>query len=260
GGSGNDLLEAGAGPAVLDGGDDIDTVSYQLASAGVTVDLADLSLNTGLAAGHSYSGIEKFDLSAYNDVFIGTDASTVVYGGGGNDVLSGGNAPNWLDGGDGNDILNAGDGNDALVGGIGNDTLNGGAGADYLSGGAGADLMSGGGGFDTASYRDAAAAVSIDLVKDSSTWTGDAQGDVLTSIEQIILTAFDDTFRGDANANIVFGFEGNDQIFGGDGNDSLNGNAGNDIIQGGDGNDIVRGDDHDGIAGDDYLQGNAGDD
>jgi Ca2+-binding RTX toxin-like protein len=110
------------------------------------------------------------------------------------------------------------------------------------------------------SYTDAAAAVSIDLTKASSTWTGDAQGDVFSSIEQLALTNFADTLRGNANANNVDGGGGDDQIFGAAGDDSLTGGSGNDAIQGGDGNDFVRGDGYAVSAGDDYLQGNAGDD
>jgi Ca2+-binding RTX toxin-like protein len=102
--------------------------------------------------------------------------------------------------------------------------------------------------------------VSIDLTKASSTWTGDAQGDVFSSIERLDLTTFADTFRGDANANNVNGGDGSDQIFGAAGDDGLTGGGGNDIIQGGDGNDFVRGDGFNANPGDDYLQGNAGDD
>ena len=151
-------------------------------------------------------------------------------------------------------------GSDFLYGGNGADSLDGGDGDDMLDGGAGADSMSGGDGFDTASYQDATAGISIDLTKAASTWTGDAQGDVFSSIERIVLTNFADTFRGNANANNVNGGSGDDQIFGAGGDDGLTGGNGNDTIQGGDGNDFVRGDGYATSPGDDYLQGNAGDD
>jgi len=189
---------------------------------------------------------------------IGTDENDSIEGSDGDDTLDGAGGSDSLFGGNGNDTLLGGDGD-------GNDWLDGGAGADILNGGVGGDGLNTG--YDTASYRDAAAAISIDLTKASSTWTGDAQGDVLISIEALSLTDFGDTFRGDANTNIVFGRAGNDQIFGVGGNDFLIGDEGNDIIQGGNGNDVVHGDnfvrgnsDPAGVAGDDNLQGNAGDD
>src|SRR5262249_15248622 len=136
-----------------------------------------------------------------------------------------------------------GDANNNFVrGGNGADLLDGGDGDDWLDGGAGADILTGGNGFDTASYQDAAAGVSIDLTKSSSTWTGDAQGDVFNSIESISLSNFADSFRGDANANTVNCGTGDDQIFGAGSDDVLSGGNGNDTIQGGDGNDVVRGD------------------
>jgi Ca2+-binding RTX toxin-like protein len=152
-------------------------------------------------------------------------------------------------------------GNDVLYGGNGNDTLSGDDEDDVLDGGAGADSLSGGSGFDVASFADAAAGVSIDLLKASSTWTGDAQGDVLTGIEEIDLTAFADVFRGDGNANSAWGADGDDQLFGLGGDDLLTGGRGNDDLYGGDGNDVLRGDGS-GFrsGGDDFLLGNSGND
>jgi Ca2+-binding RTX toxin-like protein len=190
-----------------------------------------------------------------------------VFGTDGNDVIVGGKGDDTLDGGAGNDSLFGCNGNDTLLGGDGddNDWLGRGRRRRYPERGVGGDGLNTG--YDTASYRDAAAAVSIDLTKASLTWTGDAQGDVLISIEALSLTDFADTFRGDANTNIVFGGFGDDHIFGAGGNDFLIGDEGNDTIQGGDGNDVVHGDnfvrgnsDPAGVAGDDNLQGNAGDD
>ena len=72
------------------------------------------------------------------------------------------------------------------------------------------DTISGGDGYDIAGYEDATVGVNIDLGHASTTWTGDAQGAILTSIEEIDLSGFADTFRGDANANIVSGGFGDD--------------------------------------------------
>jgi Ca2+-binding RTX toxin-like protein len=232
GGAGNDILDAGQGRAQLIGGSGYDTVVYG-GSASVVVNLIDNSQNNGAAAGDSYVGVEAFVLSnSAADIFVGDATNNVVSGGGGDDQISGK------------------DGNDTLLGEGGN---------DYLAGGAGADALSGGGGYDIASYWDATTSVSIDLAKASTTWTGDAQGDILTSIEEINLTGLADTFRGDANANIVNGGGGDDLINGFAGDDQLAGGAGNDSVYGGDGNDVVMGD-NSFRGGDDYLQGNAGND
>jgi Ca2+-binding RTX toxin-like protein len=120
-------------------------------------------------------------------------------------------------------------------------------------------MLSGGDGYDIAGYGAAAAAVSIDLSHASTTWSGEALGDTLVSIEEIDLTNFADIFRGDSNSNIAYGGGGDDQINGLAGDDQLFGGRGNDSVYGGDGNDLVVGDGGFG-SGDDYLQGNAGDD
>lgn len=123
------------------------------------------------------------------------------------------------------------DGDDALTGGNGNDTLIGGRGADQLTGGAGSD---------TASYAQSAAPVQISLVAGTSTG-GDAQGDQLFGIENLIGSAFNDVLIGDANNNNLDGGAGNDSLNGGDGDDTLLGGAGSDTLAGGAGSDVVVG-------------------
>jgi Ca2+-binding RTX toxin-like protein len=153
GGAGNDWLRPGIGAAELYGGDGFDTVSYEFASARLIMDLRDPSSTRGAAAGHSYFGIEEFDLTSYDDYFWGNDADTavIVRGGTGNDTLIGGGAnetffgdsgDDFLAGGNGKDWVDGGAGNDPMVrGGAGDDTLVGGLGGDFLVGDAGADIF-----------------------------------------------------------------------------------------------------------------------
>jgi Ca2+-binding RTX toxin-like protein len=116
-----------------------------------------------------------------------------------------------------------------LDGGTGNDSLDGGAGNDTLIGGAGADKLAGGDGIDTADYSASPTAVTVNLTTGVGTG-GDAQGDSLTTIENLTGSKFDDVLTGDAGAN---------KLDGGAGNDVLTGGAGADVLIGGDGIDRV---------------------
>uniref|UniRef100_UPI003CF2E756 putative Ig domain-containing protein n=1 Tax=Pseudomonas sp. DC3000-4b1 TaxID=2804666 RepID=UPI003CF2E756 len=106
-------LVAGNGNNVLDGRDGIDTVSYALAQAGVT-----LALNTTVQQNTGGSGL---DTLKYIENAIGS-----AY----DDKITGSSAANLLDGGAGKDELLGGGGDDTLIGGAGNDSLTGGTGAD----------------------------------------------------------------------------------------------------------------------------------
>ena len=77
-------------------------------------------------------------------------------------------------------------GDDTLEGGAGDDTLNGLAGNDTLIGGAGADALDGGDDTDTASYAGSSAAVTVSLVAGATNTGGDAEGDTLSNIENLI--------------------------------------------------------------------------
>lgn len=100
-----------------------------------------------------------------------------------------------LNGGAGDDTIHAGAGNDTVIGGAGNDRLYGGTGGDRLLGGAGADLLVGGGGFDFADYSGALAPVTVNL-RLPGTNAGEAAGDLYSSIEGLVGSAFADTLSG----------------------------------------------------------------
>jgi Ca2+-binding RTX toxin-like protein len=122
----------------------------------------------------------------------------------------------------------------------GNDFLYGGAGNDWLNGGSGADTLDGGAGYDIVSYT-YSSSITIDLTRASSTWTGDALGDVFTSIEEFRLSGWSDVFVGAGGNDVVLGGGGNDTLSGGGGNDNLDGGSDDDVLFGGDGNDILHG-------------------
>jgi Ca2+-binding RTX toxin-like protein len=172
------------------------------------------------------------------DSFTGGKGFDTIDGAGGNDTLSGSYGDDTIRGGDGNDMLNGDTGADSLFGGAGNDTLHGGYGNDTLVGGKGADILDGGVGKDTISYVDSTQAINVNLVMGTASG-GDAIGDVISNVENIIGTDKNDTMTGDDNANLFNGGKGNDTLFGGGGDDTLIGGIGADVMVGGDGSDTV---------------------
>ncbi|HYE43945.1 MAG TPA: hypothetical protein VEA15_11175, partial [Caulobacteraceae bacterium] len=126
GGVGEDILEGGAGADQLNGGDGIDYASY-LKAVGLNLSTG---VHTGEAAGDSFTSVERFRLSGYDDSFFGSAGDDWVAGYAGNDTLNGGDGNDTLNGGFSSDVLIGGAGNDKLIGELGNDTLTGGAGSD----------------------------------------------------------------------------------------------------------------------------------
>jgi Ca2+-binding RTX toxin-like protein len=120
---GNDTLLGGLGADALIGGVGFDYASYAGSTAGLTARLDMPGLNTGEAAGDTYTTIEGLIGSGFNDLLVGNGSANVLLGGAGNDTLYGVAGNDTLDGQDGNDTLVGGEGNDTLVGGEGNDTF-----------------------------------------------------------------------------------------------------------------------------------------
>jgi Ca2+-binding RTX toxin-like protein len=150
----------------------------------------------------------------------------IVRGLGGNDTISGGRGNDTLYGGEASDTLNGDTGNDKLYGGAGDDVLDGGKGNDLLVGGKGIDAIVGGEGTDTASYADSTSGVTVFLEATHQVENvgGDAQGDTLATIENLIGSAYDDRLTGDDVVNVLQG---------GDGSDTLEGRGGADVLDGG---------------------------
>jgi hypothetical protein len=173
-----------------------------------------------------YSGVSRIiaeggERNDTIDIKADVTASTDLNGGAGDDLIYSGS---------GNDTLRGGSGWDRLFGGDGDDTIYGEGDNDWLTGGAGADLLDGGAGFDTVTYNSAQSGITLSLATGSS--SGDAAGDVLRSIEQIVGSPYADTIVGSLE---------NDTIGGGDGNDSINGSAGDDVLMPDFGDDVVDG-------------------
>jgi serralysin len=239
GGSGNDLLDGGAGTDtlfgetgndLLDGGAGVDTMTGGVGNDTYVVDHIDdyVAELDGQGIDTIVSKLSAMTLT--NHVENLTYRGTAGFGGQGNALN------NTIRGGAGADYLDGLGGNDTLIGGAKDDQLFGGADNDLLVGGAGADELNGGMGFDTASYAGSERGVRVSL-DGSITAAGDAVGDILSGIEQLIGSSFGDQLAGDAISNILHGGGGNDVLDGRNGEDMLFGGFGNDRLTGGGGDD-----------------------
>jgi Ca2+-binding RTX toxin-like protein len=248
GGNGNDIISGGAGNDTLVGGANTDTVTYVDASSAVTFNLATTTAqNTGGAGTDTVSQFENITGSTYNDTLTGDGNANTIEGGLGNDSLNGSGgtdtasyagsasgvtvslatttAQNTL--GAGTDTLTSFENllgsafEDILSGDANANTVNGGDGDDTIEGGAGTDTLIGGNGIDTLSYGNAGSAVTISLALSSAQTTGGAGSDTISTFENILGSAYNDSLTGDGGANLIEGGLGNDTLNGAGGTDML---------------------------------------
>ncbi len=90
---------------MIDGGEGVDTASYENASSGVDVDLSDGTASGG-DGNDTLSNIENVTGSAHDDVIGGSAGANALEGGAGDDVI---------DGDEGNDTLTGGAGNKLAI-------------------------------------------------------------------------------------------------------------------------------------------------
>jgi Ca2+-binding RTX toxin-like protein len=293
GGAGGDYFEGGAGNDFFDGGDWYDTISYNNAASGITVDLT-LELgqitDDGDGGADTILNVETVSGSNHADNFLGNDADNQFLGNGGDDFIDGGNGfdniSHWtaqsgivvdlannqvIDDGQGgtdtlvsienvqgsqfDDTITGDNNNNTLNGEDGDDTLNGGEGDDFLSGGAGNDTIDGGVGFDNLAFFGAFSGVTVNLGAATNQVSNDGSGgfDTAVNIEGVFGSGSDDNITGNADANSLSGWFGNDTLNGEGGNDNLNGEDGDDTLNGGEGDDFLSGG-----AGNDTIDGGGG--
>ncbi|WP_031484787.1 FecR domain-containing protein [Maridesulfovibrio frigidus] len=265
GGSGNDTITGLGGSNSIAGGSGTDTISFADPSASVGVSVSvDVAVGAGSATHDggvdTFSGIESFIGTAYNDTFTGSDGAETFFGGDGN---------NTIYGGDGTDTISFADpdatvgvslsvdvaegagsathdggvdtftGIESFIGSDLGDTFTGSTGNETFSGGKGINTITGGGGNDTVSYADAAAGIVVGL--GDGVGEHDGYTDVLSDIDNVYGSTKDDTIDGDGQANSISGNSGNDILDGGLGDDFLYGNGGDDTILAGEGGDSIDG-------------------
>ena len=126
-----------------------------------------------------------------------------------------------------NDTLVGNNGANTIDGTAGGDTLAGAGGNDLLIGGRGADAMDGGTGIDTVSYTTSPLGVFVNLASNAS--DGDAGGDFIQNVENVIGSQFGDTLIGNASVNVLQGGGGHDFLGeGAGGADTMIGGTGDD--------------------------------
>ncbi|MES2626652.1 MAG: calcium-binding protein [Pseudomonadota bacterium] len=273
--TGNDagnILGAGTGNNIIDGGAGQDLVIY-LADIGIRANLSITGpQNTGISGLDTLINIEDLMGTPYDDYLTGDNKSNQLYGNGGNDYLAGGAGDDRIFADTGNDIIDGGDGIDSyyydgntnlridlslastqnngvmgndtfrnietLYGGKGDDVFLGNSGDNNLFGWLGNDTLDGGAGND---FLDGS--IGTDTVSYASV-TG--KNGVTVNLQ------FSNQDTGAAGIDVLFDFE---NLTGSKNSDRLTGHAGNNLIAGGDGDDII-----DGSYGDDTLLGGGGKD
>ena len=283
GGAGNDRIQGGLGADTLTGGSgSFDILDYTDSTEAITVDLSSNSVAgshaSSTAFGDTISGFEFLYAGSGDDTLTGIagrdrvfgyDGDDLIYGTGGGDRLSGGNGTDRLDysglanaavitmvNGNGRAVINGSTDIfqffEEYVLSDNGDTFTGGDWDDYVIAGGGADTIDGGASdYDTISYINSAAGVTVDLIEaGAQTSSGDASGDIISNVEQLIGSNFIDDLTGDSSDNIMWGGllgdtlnggSGNDTLYGEVGDDTLNGDSGNDVLYGGAGTNILNG-------------------
>ena len=232
GGDGNDVLDGGTGDdlyimthasdAVLFDGSGNDTLRFTEGS-GVPVSIFDVgnSVSVILEDGNS---VQRFMTLTDQNIGLGvTNVELPNFAGGSNIMvfqtgLTGTGGPDLLTGTGAAELITGGAGNDALYGSGGSDTLQGGDGDDLINPSDGNDTLDGGAGTDTADFWSPTTAVTVNLTTGSAIQGGFAK--ILTGIENILGTPFDDSLTGDAGNNLLDGRDGDDFLAGGGGNDT----------------------------------------
>ncbi|WP_076593944.1 beta strand repeat-containing protein [Herminiimonas arsenitoxidans] len=238
---GNSILTGGAGADALTGYGLNNTASYAGATAAVTVNLSGASVGGvaarsgkgGDAEGDTYTGIQNVTGGNGNDLFVASADTNIFNGGAGNNTVSYAGSTAGVVADLNTAVGSTGDATgdtfiniqnltgtafaDKLTGlAVGGSVLIGGAGADQLIGlgYVGTDATTAAATSNTANYVDSTAGVIINLssvtvdalnplgsLAAGKGRGGDAEGDVLSGIQNLVGSSFDDTFYANSQIN-----------------------------------------------------------
>ena len=229
GNTADNIFIGGYGADSFDGGSGVDSVWYVTSGSGVTINLANTNLNSGEASGDSFTSIERFTGSHFNDTLTASNNVAWLAGAGGDDIIRGGASADILFGGNSSDlgaaeIITAINQADLIYGGDGNDEIYS---AGHFRGtspfGEGIDAG-------TVIYGEAG---NDQIVMSSADAYGGIGNDTITVW----------------GAGTAFGGDGDDtlngeyldfQLYGGSGADKLNLTIGRGFADGGEGGDVYR--------------------
>ncbi|MGL4813097.1 MAG: calcium-binding protein, partial [Beijerinckiaceae bacterium] len=239
GDSGDDLIRAGSGADANNGGSGYDRMIFlasefeqvgmsiveQVNDGPMTIDLENGAVNTGFAAGDTYSGIEEFIFAISSVTYRGDNSSDTIR------LL------------DGNNVIEGRGGADFIYGGTGIDT------ASYESSEAGVSINL------NSSFSQSGGDAENDFLHDIENIIGSELDDfivgdgVANKLEGRSGKDFlsgaggDDTLEGGAGNDTLKGGDGRDTLKGGVDNDKLDGGAGIDTLDGGENDDTLDGGD-----------------
>jgi Ca2+-binding RTX toxin-like protein len=229
GNGGDDTLIGREGDDQLDGGAGIDFVSYYGSGASVSVSLLD-GTSTGGFGADSLFNFEGIIGSTTDDTLAGDNSNNTLCGNAGNDNLYGNGGTDTVSYADASGSVSVDLSSNTATGADGNDTLSsienviGSANADTITGDSGNnifydtdsanDVYNGGDGIDTVDYSGQSGGISALFDQNRIEVQGVMwpDGDIISSIEIVIGTNFDDGFQiGDSDATMHAG-EGTDHM------------------------------------------------
>ncbi|GGA31610.1 hypothetical protein [Okeania sp. KiyG1] len=233
GNSGNDLVIGNAGNDNFDGGAGTDVVSYLRDPNAVEVNLATNTATDGFDATDKIFNIENVVGSEFDDNITGDDEANIVTAEAGDDNVKGGAGDDQLYGQTDNDLLKGEAGNDLIDGGDQNDTVT----YDNSPNGVVVNID------EQQDYKNPEGEqhttivtekpIPTDTEPDFTIEKGTAQDgfdtkDILTNLENIIGSEFNDVLIGNEKDNRIEGLAGNDIMIGNSGDDTLDGGNDND--------------------------------
>jgi Ca2+-binding RTX toxin-like protein len=182
------------------------------------------------------------------DVIVALGGRDLINGRGSSDLICAGRGIDGVVGRGGKDLIDGGGGADSLSGGSDPDLIRTGRGRlNFVSGDGGNDSIRGGPGLDVVDYFTANRPIVADLERGSATGQG---RDFLSRVDGLSGSEFDDSFTGNAGANVLIGGGGDDSLASAGNSASLESPseastsdilAGDGAGRGRDGNDVMTG-------------------
>ncbi|MBU6238534.1 MAG: cadherin domain-containing protein [Planctomycetes bacterium] len=213
---GDDLIYASSGDENLNGGLGTDSISYQNASAGVTVNLSLIAPQDTVGFGiDTLQQFENVTGSVHNDTLTGDANDNILRGAGGNDLLTGGA---------GDDEFNVDSGTDTIT------DLGNGADRVVIAAGATANIYHGSVSGWTATSSTSNYGIATIYAQGTNIDLSAASGTSGWTVTNVGAVTVNSTLIGSNNNDVLIGAAPEETLIGGAGNDTLTGGAGADLF------------------------------